>query len=94
MPRMPLDYILTTDFAAKNIAYKLYYANTSVMIVRLRYYLGFTLADLGAVACGIAYSGKNKHDKHTWNRAKNSNAEYVELTHDLNSKIVNWNMSV
>jgi hypothetical protein len=53
--------------------------------MRIRYYSGFTLAELGLCSTGLMYNGTNADTGLArWDRTGSANPEKVEFTHDIN----------
>ena len=94
LPMFPIEYINTEDYNKTSFFFKLLYFNVAIVLIRIRYYAGWLLAEIGLTSTGLTYSGIDEQKNHTWNRAKSSNPAAVELTHDYQQKVSNWNMSI
>mmetsp|Transcript_17230 Transcript_17230/g.2379 ORF Transcript_17230/g.2379 Transcript_17230/m.2379 type:complete len:103 (-) Transcript_17230:440-748(-) len=87
--------IAKPEFGENNFIYKFMYFNFIVTVHRFKYYGGWCLAQAGLIATGMTYNGLNeKTGAPEYNRIESCYPLKVELTHEIKTKVDNWNMSV
>jgi len=56
-PLFPIDKLLTDEWANSNWFIKFFTYSVTITLFRLRYYTGWTLAQMSATGSGITYGG-------------------------------------
>ena len=94
LPKFPIGYLATDEFSRENYFYRVFFLQMSIILIKFRYYSGWTLAEAGITSTGFTYLGKDSTGALNWTRTKSSNPEVVELSSNFQTKVGNWNMSI
>jgi lysophospholipid acyltransferase len=91
MPKAPMDWVSSDEFAEQSILYKFVYYNVSVTLHRFKYYAGWILGQAAITAAGLSYNGYDD-DKgvNKWNRIVAAEPK-LELIGDPRTKLELWN---
>ncbi|KRX08124.1 hypothetical protein PPERSA_01669 [Pseudocohnilembus persalinus] len=94
--KFDLGYIATNEFGEQHSwFYKFFYYNLVVTLLRFKYYGGWYMATAGLTATGLTYNGQDeKTQSEKFDRIVQCHPLNVELTHEIKTKVANWNMSV
>nr|BAJ99089.1 predicted protein [Hordeum vulgare subsp. vulgare] len=90
--QMPLNTVLTPEFAAHPLYLRLLLGYVYVNLARQRYYFGWYLAECGFVACGADYNGHNADGSINWDRVRNCYPLSIELASNTKMITDNWNV--
>lgn len=85
-------YMLEAAYANSSIFYKIGYGVIAMKCIRMRYYFGWYMAEVGFVAIGEGYNGVDKAGKPRWDRVRNCNPFKVEFPENVRSITANWNI--
>lgn len=91
---VPLTFMSTPDFVALNMPAKAGYTLVCFFIVRQRYYLAWSLAELIGMSAGHGYSGVDAASGGTvWDKVSNFDFFQVEMASNTKCLIDGWNIS-
>jgi len=90
-----LPFYLNADpyfIANSSFLWRIAFVSLSMMVVRLKFYFAWTVADAGNNACGLGFNGYDSNGRELWNRITNVNALEVEKATSIRHMVNNWNI--
>jgi len=68
------------------------FMSVSMMVVRLKFYFAWIVADAGNNACGLGFNGYDSNGRELWNRITNVDVLEVEKATNVRHMVNNWNI--
>eukprot|EP01017_Pseudomicrothorax_dubius_P045036 TRINITY_DN7713_c0_g3_i1.p1 TRINITY_DN7713_c0_g3~~TRINITY_DN7713_c0_g3_i1.p1 ORF type:complete len:340 (+),score=78.33 TRINITY_DN7713_c0_g3_i1:41-1060(+) len=85
--------LLTKEFAEKNILEQQFYMIFIAMLLRFRFYAGWTIAQANVTLAGLPYDGNDENGQPKWERMITVHTSH-ELKTTVKERVATWNTAI